>query len=193
MGRSVVVRDPDVGLIWGHDTGHATETYILSQRLRSAGGLVQARFRECDSVVRDHLEAGEHVIAVGRCSDITELGGVDEGGTARSYLMITDRRLRWVPHYNLDHEATLNLADITGYRERTLAHRWAIRLDHHRSHTPACGLGDSCLPTSPRNSAAKAASGTTPVLLPTQNSPSAVETLWRHAHCAISLAPHMGA
>lgn len=87
-------------------------------------------FRECDALVRDHLEAGERVIAVGRCSDITELGGVDEGGTARSYLMITDRRLRWVPHYNLDYEATLNLADITGYSERTLAHRRAIRLNH---------------------------------------------------------------
>lgn len=88
------------------------------------------RFLTCDAAVRRHLEAGERVIAVGRCADITELGGVDEGGKARSYIMITDRRIRWVPDYNLAHEASLRLDDITAYRERTRAHRWAIMLTH---------------------------------------------------------------
>jgi hypothetical protein len=87
-------------------------------------------FLACDVAVRGHLEAGERVVAVGRCADITELGDVGEGGTARSYVMITDRKLRWVPHYDLRHEASLNLDDITQYRERTLAHRWAIMLKH---------------------------------------------------------------
>ena len=87
-------------------------------------------FLACDVAVRSHLEASERVVAVGRCADITELGDVGEGGRGRSYVMITDRELRWVPHYDLRHEASLNLDDITRYRERTLAHRWAIMLQH---------------------------------------------------------------
>jgi hypothetical protein len=87
-------------------------------------------FLACDVAVRGHLEAGERVVAVGRCADITELGDVGEGGTARSYVMITDRKLRWVPHYDLRHETSLNFDDITQYRKRTLAHRWAIMLEH---------------------------------------------------------------
>jgi hypothetical protein len=87
-------------------------------------------FLACDVAVRGHLEAGERVIAVGRCADITELGDAGEGGKARSYVMITDRKLRWVPHYDLRHEASLDLDYITQYRERSLAHRWAIMLMH---------------------------------------------------------------
>ena len=44
--------------------------------------------------------------------------------------MITDRRLRWVEHYALANEASINLSDITSSSERTLAHRWAILLTH---------------------------------------------------------------
>jgi hypothetical protein len=58
-------------------------------------------FLACDAVVRTRLEMGEHVVAVGRCADITEIGGVEEGGVAHTYLMITDRRLRWVETYDL--------------------------------------------------------------------------------------------
>jgi hypothetical protein len=87
-------------------------------------------FLECDVAVRGHLDAGEQVVAVGRCADITELGDVGEGGKARSYVMITDRRVRLVPHYDLRHEASLDLDHITEYRERSLAHRWAIMLMH---------------------------------------------------------------
>lgn len=87
-------------------------------------------FLVCDDAVRAHLEATERVVAVGRCADITEIGDAREGGTARSYVMITDRKLRWVPHYDLQHETSLNLDDIAGYSERTRDHRWAIMLQH---------------------------------------------------------------
>jgi hypothetical protein len=87
-------------------------------------------FLTCDAAVRTHLEVGEQVIAVGRCADITELTDIEQGGVARTYLMITDRRLRWVEHYALANEASMNLSDITSYSERTLAHRWAILLTH---------------------------------------------------------------
>jgi len=72
---------------------------------------------------------GERVVAVGRWADITELADIEQGGVARTYVMITDRRLRWVEHY-LANEASINLSDITSYSERTVAHRWAISLTH---------------------------------------------------------------
>jgi hypothetical protein len=87
-------------------------------------------FLACDAAIRAHLEMGEHVVAVGRCADITEIGGVDDGGAARTYLMITDRRLRWVESYDLATETSIKLSDITSFSERMLAHRWAILLRH---------------------------------------------------------------
>jgi hypothetical protein len=48
----------------------------------------------CDAQVRSHLQSDERVLAVGRCADITEYGGLEAGGTARTYVMVTDRRLR---------------------------------------------------------------------------------------------------
>ena len=59
-----------------------------------------------------------------------ELADIEQGGVARTYVMITDRRLRWVEHYALANEASINLSDITSSSERTLAHRWAILLTH---------------------------------------------------------------
>ena len=44
--------------------------------------------------------------------------------------MVTDRRLRWVPHMNLRFEALLALDQITGVSEKSLRHRYAIALDH---------------------------------------------------------------
>ncbi len=88
----------------------------------------------CDAAIRAHLEEGEHVVAVGRCADITEIGGVEQGGAPRTFLMITDRRLRWVEPYDLATEASIKLSDVTSFRERTLAHRWAILLRHPSVH-----------------------------------------------------------
>jgi hypothetical protein len=80
--------------------------------------------------MRRHLEADEQVTAVGRCADITELGGPEQGGTSDSFVMITDRRLRWVPYSILAWEASLKLDDVSAFTERTLAHRYALRLAH---------------------------------------------------------------
>lgn len=51
----------------------------------------------CDAQVRNHLEPGEHVLAVGRCEDVTEEGRM---GPLRTFVMVTDRAVRWIA--NLD-------------------------------------------------------------------------------------------
>jgi hypothetical protein len=92
----------------------------------------------CDSVVRSHLDPDEEVLAVGRCEDITERGTVDQGGAAWTYVMVTDRRLRWVPRARLEFEASLDLDAVTGVSERSVRHRYAIALEHApltRRHT----------------------------------------------------------
>jgi hypothetical protein len=88
------------------------------------------RFLECDAGVRRHLEANEGVIAVGRCADITEIGGPEQGGAASTYIMVTDRKIRWVPGTDLKFETSLDFDDITESRERSVVHRWAILLTH---------------------------------------------------------------
>lgn len=114
-------------------------------------------FLVCDDAVRAHLEVTKRVVAVGRSADITEIGDAREGGTARSYVMITDRKLRWVPlYYDLQHETSLNLDDIAGYSERTRDHRWAIMLQHPSVEHPRRGQQGSCLPIGQGNSATKA-------------------------------------
>ena len=70
------------------------------------------------------------MLAIGRCADITEIGGLEAGGTARSYVMITDRRLRWIPFYDLEYESMLDLDSVKDFTERTAAHRYAISLQH---------------------------------------------------------------
>lgn len=91
---------------------------------------LEQTFATCDAALRRGLDADEQVIAVGRSQDITELGGVEDGGKTRTYLMVTDRRVRWVPYCDLEHEASLDLDVITGSSERSLAHRWSITLMH---------------------------------------------------------------
>jgi hypothetical protein len=93
-------------------------------------GWFREEFAACDAEVRRHLMLDERVLAVGRCEDITELGGPEEGGISRSYVMITDRRLRWVRGCNLAFEASLDLDAITGFTERSLAHHYAISIQH---------------------------------------------------------------
>ena len=83
-----------------------------------------------DAVVRTHLEPGEHVLAVGRCEDVSERGGPEQGGSTYTYVMVTDRRLRWVPRSDLRFEASLDLDDVTTASERDVAHRYAIALVH---------------------------------------------------------------
>lgn len=88
------------------------------------------RLTMCDMEVRNHLNTGERVLAVGRCADITEVGGPEDGGTASAYVMITTDKLRWVPYSHLYYEAALGFDEVTAFTERTLAHRYAICLRH---------------------------------------------------------------
>ena len=90
----------------------------------------------CDEVVRSHLELDEDVIAVGRCEDITIDGGVEKGGAAWTYVMVTNKRLRWVPHARPRLEASLDFDNVTAASETTLHHRYAITLSHTRLARP---------------------------------------------------------
>ncbi len=88
------------------------------------------RLSACDAQVRAHLDPGEHVVAVGRCEDVTERGSIERGGAAWTYVMITDRSLRWVPHADMKFEASLELASVAEVSEETSSHRYAIGLRH---------------------------------------------------------------
>jgi hypothetical protein len=84
----------------------------------------------CEAELQAHLEPNEHVLATGRGEDITQGGGPERGGAAWTYVMVTDRRLHWVPHADLRLNASLDLDDVTAAIEHMKAHRYAIRLDH---------------------------------------------------------------
>jgi hypothetical protein len=88
------------------------------------------RLVSCDAVVRTHLEPDEHVLAIGRCADVTERGGPEQGGTTATYVMVTDRYLRWVPWGDLRYEASLGLDEVTGASEHHVAHHYSIKLVH---------------------------------------------------------------
>jgi hypothetical protein len=53
--------------------------------------------RDGETTVIGHLVVGEEVLATGRCADITTTGDLDSAGAGWTYLMVTDRRLFWVP------------------------------------------------------------------------------------------------
>jgi hypothetical protein len=80
--------------------------------------------------LRVHLDPDERVIAVGRCEDITLRGDIDDGGAASTFVMVTDRYLRWAPHGWLRYVTAVDLDDVSEALERTSAHRYAIRLRH---------------------------------------------------------------
>jgi hypothetical protein len=84
----------------------------------------------CAEGLRRGLEPNEHVTAVGRAEDVTARGGIDSGGAAWTFVMVTDQHLRWVPHGRLRYATDVDLDDVTGALERSNAHRWAIRLRH---------------------------------------------------------------
>ena len=84
----------------------------------------------CDESIRSRLEPDEEVLATGRCEDITEHGSISSGGATWTYVMVTSRRLRWVPRSKLRFEAAIHLDDVTAVAERTKAHRYAITVRH---------------------------------------------------------------
>ena len=88
------------------------------------------RLDRCEAHLRARLEPNERVIAVGRCEDITALGDIDSGGAAWTFVMVTDRRLRWVPRVRVRYETNVRLDGVTGVYEQTSAHRYAMALHH---------------------------------------------------------------
>jgi hypothetical protein len=84
----------------------------------------------CEADLRGRLEPDERVVAVGRAEDITLRGTIDSGGAAWTFVMVTDRHLRWVPYCRLQYATAVGLDDVTSALERTSAHRYAIRLRH---------------------------------------------------------------
>ena len=88
------------------------------------------RLDACEADLRDRLDPDERVIAIGRTEDITLRGDIDAGGAAWTFVMVTDRHLRWVPYCRLKYTTAVGLDDVTGALERTSAHRYAIRLRH---------------------------------------------------------------
>jgi len=66
---------------------------------------------------------------------------VDSGGAAWTFVMVTDRRLRWVPDARPRFEAALDLDGVTAVSQRMKTHRYAIALEHaplrRLHHVPA--------------------------------------------------------
>ena len=86
-------------------------------------------FAENDAEARRLLQPGEEVLAIGRCTDITFLGGPEKGGSEGHYLMVTNRRLFWPGRLNPGFQV-LELERVTGFTERYSAHRYAVALQH---------------------------------------------------------------
>ena len=90
---------------------------------------LRERLESCEADLRAHLEPDEHVVAVGRCEDVTDRGSV-EGGAGWTFVMVTDRHVRWVPGVSLRFETALALDDVTQAFEQISAHRYALTLHH---------------------------------------------------------------
>jgi len=93
-------------------------------------GFLNDQLDACEADLRARLEPDERVIALGRAEDITLRGDIDSGGAAWTFVMVTDRYLRWVPYCRLRYVTAVGLDDVTGALDRTSAHRYAIRLRH---------------------------------------------------------------
>ena len=88
------------------------------------------RLDVCEADLRASLERDERMIAVGRCEDVTETGSIDAGGAGWTFVMVTDRRLRWVLDSLPRFEANVNHDGVSSALDTTSAHRYAITLHH---------------------------------------------------------------
>ncbi len=91
---------------------------------------LKERLESCEADLRARLEPDEQVVAVGRCKDVTDRGGVDQGGAGWTFVMVTDRHLRWVPGVSLRFETAVDLDDVTDALEQSSAHRYAMTMHH---------------------------------------------------------------
>ena len=91
---------------------------------------LRERLESCEAALRAHLEPDEQVIAIGRCEDISDRGGLTQGGAGWTFVMVTDSQLRWVPGVSLPFESAVELDNVTEAFEQTSAHRYAMTLHH---------------------------------------------------------------
>jgi hypothetical protein len=94
--------------------------------------------RDGEEAVRDRLGEDEQVLATGRCADITTTGDLDSAGAGWTYLMVTNRRVHWVPSISkLRSVCSLDLDQVETCAEVHWRHRSAIVMRHDpliRSH-----------------------------------------------------------
>ena len=91
---------------------------------------LRERLESCEADLRAHLDPDERVIAIGRCEDISDRGGLNQGGAGWTFVMVTDSQLRWVPGVSLPFETAVELDNVTEAFEQTSAHRYAMTLHH---------------------------------------------------------------
>jgi hypothetical protein len=87
--------------------------------------------RDSEAAVLGRLFVGEEVLATGRCADITTTGDLDSAGAGWTYVMITDRRVLWVPSIRKSvGTCALDLDAIRWCNEVHWRHRCAIAMHH---------------------------------------------------------------
>ena len=87
--------------------------------------------RDSEAAVLSQRFVGEEVLATGRCADITTTGDLDSAGAAWTYVMITDRRLLWVPSIRKSvGTCALDLDAIWWCNEVHWRHRCAMAMHH---------------------------------------------------------------
>jgi hypothetical protein len=87
--------------------------------------------RVSEAAVRDLLADEEQVLATGRCADITTTGDLDSAGAGWTYVMVTNRRVHWVPNIErLRSVCSLDLDQVQTCIEVHWRHRSAMIMDH---------------------------------------------------------------
>ncbi len=86
---------------------------------------------ESEVAVRERLAEDEHVLATGRCADITTTGDLDSAGAGWTYVMVTSRHVHWVPSIRrLITVCSLGLDQVRSCTEVHWRHRSAMIMDH---------------------------------------------------------------
>ena len=98
----------------------------LADAMTGLRGLLDAS----NALVRRHLDADEQVMAIGRCDEVTGRGDPDPYAGGWTFIMVTTRKLRWVPRANPRFEASLDFDDVMAISESLHGHRYRIGLRH---------------------------------------------------------------
>lgn len=86
---------------------------------------------ESEAAVRSGLFGGEEVLASGRCADISTTGDLDSAGAAWTFVMVTDRRVHWVPNISrLAGTCSLDLDEVWCCAELHWRNRSAMSMFH---------------------------------------------------------------